>query len=121
MKKLVRIDPNTGRIIDIDQEKLKRIAKELLDYLNLDLDPQYDTHGVKAAFSSLCNDAINGKIKEAIPPDDLPLEYQRRERIFDEKLNKLLARFCVTVSGTPLEQITTQDIDGVPHAYIEVE
>ena len=121
MKKWVRVNSDTGRIIDIDQVKLSRIAKELLDYLNNKFELQNHIHEVKKAFIPLCQDAINGKIITAIPPSELPLTYQRRERMLDEKTNSLLARFCVVVSGTPLEAIEIQDINGDPHAYIDVE
>lgn len=121
MKKLVRIDPRSGRIIDIDQEKLRTVANELLEYLDVELDSNDDIHGVKNSFYPLCNEALSGKILESISPDLLPLEYQRRERVFTEKLNRLLARFCVTICGISLEKIEIEDVKDVSHAYINIE
>lgn len=121
MKQLVRIDPSSGRIIDIDQVKLKRFALELRNYLDQKLSSSDDIQEVKESFYPLCEAALNENIKESIPPEKLPLQYQRRERVYKEELNRLLAKFCVVLSGTPLEEITTSVINGVPHAYVEME
>tara|TARA_B100001063_G_scaffold10821_1_gene8430 strand:+ start:382 stop:747 length:366 start_codon:yes stop_codon:yes gene_type:complete len=121
MKKTVRINACNGRYVDIDPNKLQREALDLIQYIKQNYSASNDKYDVIGCFLPLCEKAVNKQITEAIPVSSLPLQYERKERLFPKELNTLMARFCVTITGTPLEEVIIQNIDGKPYAVVEFE
>lgn len=121
MKKLVRIDKKTGYFIDIDIKRLQTEASNLLDYIQKNIDPLSDEHEIYTEVVPMCEKALRGEYQRSISINDIPLEYQTRERMLDPEFNKLFAKFSVTISGTPRKEIDEVIVNGSPHTYVEFE
>jgi hypothetical protein len=121
MKTLVRINISNGRYIDIDANKLRREALDLIKYIKKNYSVSNDKYDIIGSFLPLCEQAANKQFNEAIPIDSLPFQYERRERVFPQELNTLMARFCVTISGTPLDEVVIKYINGEPYTDVEFE
>ena len=121
MKKLVRIDPKSGRYIDIDPKKLARDAKSLEAFVRKNIDPANDSLGVYSELLPLCKQVADQRRNTAIPLEDLPLRYPFREGLMPQGLAALYSEFSATITGTPLDVIHIVDVNGVPHAEVEFE
>ena len=121
MKKLVKINSSNDRYVDIDTNKLCREALDLIKYIRKNYSAANDDHGIIGSFLPLCEQAANKQINKAVPLNSLPLRYERRERVFPPELNTLMARFCVTISGTPLDVVAVHYINGEPYTYVDFE
>lgn len=121
MKATVRVNSANGRYIDIDSNKLRREALDIITFIKENYSKPNDEHDLIDRLLPLCEQAVNKQLSEAIPVTSLPLQYERRERLFPQELNTLLARFCVTLSGTPLDELVIKYIDGEPYTEVEFE
>lgn len=121
MKKLVRIDPASGRYIDIDPKKLSRDAKRLETFVRNNIDPTNDTLGVYAELLPLCKKVVDQQRNTSIPLEELPLRYPFREGLLPRGLDALYAEFSATITGTPLDVIHIVEVNGVPCAEVEFE
>lgn len=121
MKTLVKINPASGRFIEIDTIRLAREAKLLLDYIKLNINDKNDIHEIRRLVIPLCEKALRGEIKVAMPIDDIPLQYQIKERLLSEDFVDLFADFYITATGTPEDEINPIDINGDKFTYLEFE
>ena len=119
MKKLVRINPVTGRYIDIDRKRLALEAAELEKYILDEIDPKDDKNGIIKKLLPMCEKAKRLEYTEALGREDLPLKYQLREGLLPNDLDRLFSKFAATITGTPIESISIIDVGGEPHAEIE--
>ena len=121
MKKLVRIDPASGRYIDIDPKKLAQDAKNLEAFVLKNIDPSNDTLGVYSELLPLCRKIAVQQLNKSIPLEDLPLRYPFREGLLPEGLDALYAEFSATITGTPLDVVHLIEVDGATCAEVELE
>ena len=121
MKKLVRIDPASGRFIDIDPKKLARDAKSLEAFVLNNIDPANDALGVYSHLLPLCKEVADQQRTTSIPLEELPLRYPFREGLLPPGLEVLYAEFSATITGTPVDVVHIVDVNGVPCAEVEFE
>lgn len=121
MKKLVRIDPTSGRYIDIDPKKLAKDAKNLEAFVRQNIDPATDTLGIYSELLPLCKKVADQQPNTAIPLEDLPLRYPFREGLLPSGLEALYSEFSATITGTPLDVVHIVEVNGLPCAEVEFE
>ncbi|MCA0893463.1 hypothetical protein [Microbulbifer agarilyticus] len=121
MKKFVRIDPQSGRFLDIDPKKLARDAKSLGDFVRKNIDPANDALGIYTQLLPLCDKVAKQHQNQSIPLDELPLRYPFREGLFPTGMDALYSEFSATITGTPLDVVNIVDVNGVPCAEVEFE
>ncbi|MDQ1816576.1 hypothetical protein RBA41_25070 [Massilia sp. CCM 9210] len=120
-RRLVKLLGDTHRFAEIDERRLKRETRVLLDYITKNIDPDKDEHGIWRWVVPMCESVLAGTIHLPVPFSELPLKYEIRERLLTPEFEKVLAEFRLTISGTPREVYEEIVIDGVKHAYVDFE
>lgn len=88
MPRLVKLDPQTHRYLEIDVKRAKREAIDLLHYIQNNINPTNDEHGIWKYVVPLCEKVIRDQIDLPIPSEDRPLKYQVREGLLPQTLRK---------------------------------
>ncbi|MEE1673625.1 hypothetical protein SNR37_003051 [Agarivorans aestuarii] len=117
----VRVDENTGRFIDIDLNKANRQALELKKHILQTYTPSNDQYDVMGQVLPLCELVLSGAIKSAVDVNTLPLRYHTREGLLPNDFDVLFSELCLTITGTPLEELNIKRINGDSIAFIEFE
>ncbi|NHZ36090.1 hypothetical protein [Massilia rubra] len=120
-KRLVRLVGNTGFYAEVDVVKLRRIAKNLLSYIQTNIDPNNDEYGILKWVVPMCKAVLDGSIQLPVPYVDLPLSYPMREGLLPLDFQEIFSEFRVTASGMALTMSEKIVIDGVPHMYADFE
>lgn len=121
IRKLVKLDPSTGDYAEIDEVRLKREARVLLDYIKTHIDPNSDEHEIWKWVVPLCQGAIDGTLTLPVPFSTLPLKYAVREGLLPDDFFDLYAEFGLTISGTAREILSKVDIDGMTYMHADFE
>ena len=120
-RKLVKLDEQSGDYAEVDEVRLKREARELIEYIKANIDPSEDVYGIWAKVVPLCQDVLAEKISLPVPFSSLPLRYESRERLLEARFDEIFSDFKLTISGAPREILDEVVIDGVRHMYADFE
>lgn len=120
-KRLVRLIGDTGFYAEIDGVKLKRIAQDLLSYIQMNTEPDNDEYGILKWVVPMCKAVLDGSIQLPVPFLDLPLSYPMREGLLPLGFQEIFSEFRVTASGMALNISEKIVIDGVNYTYAEFE
>jgi hypothetical protein len=120
-RKLVKVDEQTGDYAEVDSVRLKREARELVDYIEAHVDPRKDPYGIWPRLVPLCRAVLADTVPLPIPFSSLPLRYERREGLLDAGLDERLSGFALTISGTAREILEEVTIDGARYMYADFE
>ena len=63
IRKLVKLDSNTGDYAEVDKIRAKREARVLLDHIQKHIDPNQDEHGIWKWVVPLCQGVLNETLK----------------------------------------------------------
>lgn len=122
MKKLIKLNPKTGRFIELDTIRLKRTAKELQVFIAKNIPKNNDPFNIWGGVMPLCEGVLNGTINAPIAFSDLPLTYVLGEGLLSAPdFEKIYNPFANTIIGQPLRQLDKIEIDGELYAYADFE
>lgn len=120
-KRLIKLMGDTGLYAEVDVVKLKRIAGQLLTYIQNNINPDNDEYGILKWVVPMCKAVLDDSIQLPVAYLDLPLSYPMREGLLPLDFQKIFSEFRVTVSGMALNVSEKIIIDGVPHMYAYFE
>lgn len=120
-RKLVKLDTDTGNYAEVDKTRLKREARNLLDFIHKNIDPNTDEHKILNLVAPLCQGILDETLKVPVPYSDLPLKYEVREGLLPENFYRLYAEFKLTISGIAREILESVEIGGVAYTYADFE
>lgn len=110
--KLVRIHPLTKRFTDVDRFRLRREAMNLQSYLETELDHRADTYEIYNNVNPLVKAALTDTLSLPFDPSNWPLTYVFSEGLLPRSFTKIFSKFKLTASGTALDELEIQTIDG---------
>jgi hypothetical protein len=119
--KLVRLHPLTKRFTDVDRFRLRREAMDLQSYLETELDHQTDIYEIYNNVNPLVKAVAMGTLPLPFEPSNWPLTYVLSEGLLPRSFTKLFSKFKLTASGTPLDELEIQTIDGHYYAMMDFE
>ncbi|MDQ1816575.1 hypothetical protein RBA41_25065 [Massilia sp. CCM 9210] len=120
-RKLVKLDGQTGDYAEVDKIRLKREARELIEYIKKNIDPNKDEYGIWTSVVPLCQDVLAEKIPLPVSFFSLPLRYESREQLLETGFDELFSEFKLTISGAAREILDEVVIDGVRYMYADFE
>lgn len=120
-RKLVRVDEKTGDYAEVDTVRLKRETRELMNFIQKNVDQNNDPHGIWTSLVPLCRAVLAETVLLPFPFFNLPLRYESREGLLDAKFDDLFSAFALTISGTAREILDEVVIDGVRYMYADFE
>ncbi|MCE3606029.1 hypothetical protein LXA47_20815 [Massilia sp. P8910] len=120
-RKLVKVDEETGDYAEVDKVRLKREARELMEYIERNIDPRKDEYGIWESVVPLCQDVLADKIQLPVSFFNLPLRYESREQLLEPRFDELFSEFKLTISGAAREILDEVIIDGVRYMYADFE
>ena len=112
---------NTGFYAEVDIVKLKRLAMELLNYIQINISQDDDEYKIWEWVVPMCKAVLDGTIQLPVPFVDLPLNYPMREGLLHPDFQKKFSEFRVAACGMILEFSEKIMIDGVTYMYAEFE
>lgn len=121
IKKLIPIDPETGRYTQVDTKRLMRETRALLNFIDVHIKPENDEFKILKYVRPMCEAVLSGKTKLPFPYSELPLKYYIREGMLPRDLSEVYSEFAVTVSGSPRTFSERINIDGILHKYADFE
>lgn len=121
IRKLVKLDSVTGNYAEVDKTRLKREARNLLDFIHKNIDPKMDDYKIWNLVAPLCQGVLDETLKLPVPYSDLPLKYEVREGLLPEDFYRLYAEFKLTISGIAREILENVEVDGVAYTYADFE
>jgi hypothetical protein len=121
IRRLIKLDPATGDYSEIDEARLKRETRLLLEYIKKHIDPKTDEHGIWKWVVPLCQGVVDGTLILPMPFFTLPLKYAVREGLLPDDFFNLYAEFSLTISGTAREMLDNVNIDGNTYMYADFE
>lgn len=120
-RKLVKVDEETGDYAEVDTVRLKRETRELMNFIQANIDPNKDPHRIWTSLVPLCRAVLAQTISLPVPFFELPLRYESREGLLDADFDELFSGFALTISGTAREILDEVVIDGVRYMYADFE
>lgn len=121
MKRLVKLDPISKRLTEVDRVKLERVAQELLDFIQNNILPNNDPFDIWKWVVPLCEGVLNNTLILPLPYDQLPLKYPMREGLLPDAFEKIYAPFSNTITGTPIVKTEKIEINGALYAEVDFE
>lgn len=121
MQKLVKIHPLTQRYMEVDENRAKREAIDLLQYIQKNISPAKDEHEIWKHVVPLCEKVINDQVELPIPVEARPLKYQVREGLLSREFEEKYAPFALTITGTPREITKDVYLNGETYTYVDFE
>ena len=121
IKKLVPIDSETGRYLQVDMNRLMRETRDLLDFIDTHITPENDEFQVLKYVKPLCEAVLVGSLKLPFDYYDLPLSYYNREGMLPRDFSSLYNNFRLTVSGSPRFFSERVNVGGVLYKHAEFE
>jgi hypothetical protein len=100
-KKLIPIDIETGRYLQVDVKRLMRVTRTLLNFIDTNIKPENDQFQILKYVRPLCISTLTGTIQLPYPFSELPLKHYSREGMLPNDFDILYADFKITISGSP--------------------
>ncbi|MFB9242530.1 hypothetical protein IV454_15530 [Massilia antarctica] len=120
-RRLVKLMGNTGFYAEVDIVKLKRLAMELLNYIQINISQDDDEYEIWKWVVPMCKAVLDGTIQLPVPFVDLPLNYPMREGLLPPDFQKKFSEFRVAACAMILKFSEKIMIDGVAYMYADFE
>jgi hypothetical protein len=120
-RKLIPIDPETGRYARVDMKRLERETHELLCFIEANITPENDEFQILKYVRPLCIEVLTDKVKLPLDSSELPLKYYIREGMLPRDFQHIYSCFAVTITGLSTEISERITIDGVQYKYADFE
>ncbi|MDQ1832569.1 MULTISPECIES: hypothetical protein [Massilia] len=120
-RRLVKLIGDTGLYAEVDLVKLRRLSRELLSYIQINISPHEDEYEIWKWVVPMCTAVLDGTIRLPVPFLDLPLNYPMREGLLPTDFQKIYAAFKIVACGMAVEVLEKVVIDGATYAYADFE
>jgi hypothetical protein len=122
-KKLIPIDAETGRYLQVDVKRLIRETHELINFIDANIKPHNDKFEIIKYVRPLCLSVLTGSLKLPLDSSELPLKYYTREGMLPNDFDIVYSSFALTISGIPRTMSAPETIyvNGNPYEYVEFE